>query len=112
MTNPIPTDASRVHQEAAQIALALRDLGYLTAKPTAEQLSQARAVFESRHGYPPANSEEQTELIAQRLGQMMALALLDEPMQSFGPPSPNSTAGKLIKEAKSKERLQQTGSDE
>ena len=100
----VTNNLSTVEQEAAQIALALRELGHLSAKPTSEQISKACELFESRHGYGPAISEELSELIHQRIGQMMALALVDEPMQSFAPPSPNTKAGKLIKEAQAKER--------
>ena len=100
MTTYLPT----IDQEAAQIALALRDLGHLSAKPTGEQIEKAYELFQSRHGYCPATSEDLSKLIRQRIGQIVALALLDEPMQSFAPPSPNTKAGKLIKEAKAQER--------
>lgn len=46
MTTHLPT----VEREAAQIAIALRDLGHLSAKPTAQQVTKACAVFESHHG--------------------------------------------------------------
>lgn len=93
-----------IEQEAAQLAIALRDLGHLSAKPTTEQISKAYELFESRHGYCPASSEELLKLIRQRIGQIIALVLVDEPMQSFAPPSPNTKAGKLMLEAKAKER--------
>ena len=98
-TNPLTLE-----QEAAQMAIALRDLGHLSTKPTADQISKASELFQSRHGYCPATREELSELIRQRMGQIIALALVDEPMQSFAPPSPNTKAGKLIKEAKAEER--------
>ncbi len=98
------TNLPTIEREAAQMALALRDLGHLSAKPTAEQMSKARELFQSRHGYCPATSEDLSKLIRQRIGQIVALALVDEPMQSFAPPSPNTKAGKLIKEAKAEER--------
>ena len=100
MATKLPT----IEQEAAQIAIALRDLGHLSSKPTSEQISKARELFQSRHGYCPATSEELSKLIRQRIGQIMALARVDEPMLSFAPPSPNTKAGKLIKEAKAEER--------
>ena len=101
MTTSLPT----IEQEAAQFALALRDLGHLSAKPTGEQIEKASELFQSRHGYCPATSEDLSKLIRQRIGQIVALALVDEPMQqSFAPPSPNTKAGKLIKEAKAEER--------
>ena len=93
-----------IEREAAQLALALRDLGHLSAKPTGEQIEKACELFQSRHGYCPATSEDLSKLILQRIGQIVALALLDEPMQSFGPPSSNTKAGKLIKEAEAEER--------
>ncbi len=93
-----------IEREAAQMALALRDLGHLSTKPTGEQIAKARELFQSRHGYCPATSEDLSKLIRQRIGQIVALALVDEPMQSFAPPSPNTKAGKLIKEAKAEER--------
>ena len=93
-----------IEQVAAQMAIALRDLGHLSAKPTTDQISKAHELFESRHGYCPASSDELSELIRQRMGQIIALVLVDEPMQSFAPPSPNTKAGKLIIEAKARER--------
>ena len=93
-----------IPQEAAQMAIALRDLGFLSSQPTSEQIAKARELFQSRHGYDPASGEELSKLIRQCIGQIIALALVDEPMQSFAPPSPNTKAGKLILEAKAKER--------
>lgn len=102
-----------IEQEAAQIAIALRHLGHLSAKPTTDQISKAHKLFESRHGYSPALSDELLKLVYQRMGQIIALMLVDEPMQSFAPPSPNTKAGKLIIEAKAKERrLRSNESDE
>ena len=97
-------NALTIQQEAAQLAIALRDLCYLSPQPTSDQIAKAHELFESRHGYDPASSEELSELIRQRIGQIIALVLVDEPMQSFAPPSPNTKAGKLILEAKAKER--------
>ena len=94
--NPYYYSPERYTQaQAAALALALRQLGQLSAQPSAQVIDRALSVFESRHGHRPELTPELRQALRNRLGQMVALQMIDEPMPSFGHAQSNRAASTL-----------------
>jgi hypothetical protein len=94
--NPYYYSPQRYTQaEAAALALALRQLGQLSAQPSAKAIDRALSVFESRHGYRPELTPELRQAVRLRCGQMFALQLIGTPIPSFGHAQANRAASTL-----------------
>lgn len=81
-----------IQQQAAQVAISLRQLGQLSTTPSTRAINRALSVVESRQGYRPELKPELRHSLLIRCGQMAAQDLLSKPIPSFTHKNSNSAA--------------------